>query len=154
MSRWRAPNQSIFELPSDPEFKELSLVVELVAFSNASPEEYVAPVNYGQAFSLTCPADLQGVDGYLTLMADKFDVPVQQLTNNNSIRHVRSLMRDRYRESAHGARKMGLCGKCLQSLPAHPPERHHVTTTLYCRKDVVFFRFFLASQRMQLLVQT
>ena len=92
-------------------------------------------------------ADLQGVDGYLTLMADKLDVPVQRLTNNNSIRHVRSLVRDRYRESAHGTKKMGLWGKCLQSLAAHPPERSDVTTTLCCHKGVFFSRFFFSKSK-------
>ena len=43
-------------------------------------------------------ANLLGDDDFFTLMADRLDVPVQCITNDNSKGQVRSLMRGPYRE--------------------------------------------------------
>ena len=110
--------------------------MELVRFTSA--EDYTAPDSYGRVFSLVRLADLMGVDGFLTFMAEKLDIPVQRITNNNTIHEVRSLMRNRYWACGHAASKLGLCGKCRQHLGSdvRPPERLRPVTTLYCRKDV------------------
>ena len=78
-----------------------------------------------------------GVDGYLTLMAAKLDVPANRINNSNSIKTVQAIIRNRYRASAASGRKFeGLCRKCRRPLAACPPEWSRVTTTLCCQKQI------------------
>ena len=136
-SRWAQGSHDRYELPSVPEFHDLSVFVELIQFANSKPEEYTAPPEHSRAFSLVRLADLMGVDGYLTLMAAKLGVPANRIDNSNSIKTVRAIIRNRYRASVAGGRKFeGLCRKCRQPLAACPPERTRVTTTLCCQQQV------------------
>ena len=64
-------------------------------------------------------------------MAEKLDVPVARITNNNPIRDVRRCVRDHYHASRHHrARITGLCGRCHQPLAACPPAKIVIETTL------------------------
>ena len=135
-TRW-AQDGDGYDLPSWPEFHSMEVVMELIKFSNSKVEEYSFPEDHRRAFSLLRLADLVGVDSFVTLMAEKLDVPVARITNTNSIRDVRRCIRDRYRISKHhGGRVPGLCGKCRQPLAACPPAKTIVETTLCCHRQV------------------
>ena len=78
-------------------------------------------------------ADLVGVDSFVTLMAEKLDVPVARITNTNSIRDVRRCIRDRYHISKHhGGRVPGLCGKCTPICCRSKPNSAAVVSSSSC----------------------
>ena len=157
-SRWAQGSHDTYELPSVPEFHDLSVVMELIEFSNGRPEEYSALPEHSRAFSLVRLTDLMGVDGYLTLMAAKLDVPANRINNSNSIKTVRAIIRNHYRASAASGRKFeGLCRKCRRPLAACPPEWSRVTTTLCYQQQIhsdcqVTVMYYLRAVRCHLFV--
>ena len=134
IERWGG--EAIIDIPVTKEFQtDLTLINDLVAFLSSGR----LPSKPHRMFQLIRLADFTGCDEFLQKASRELGTTVHDIDNSNTIKHVRSTVRKRYRWASLQARKLGgqdMCSMCRKPIMPGLPSLPKITAFPCCGKRV------------------
>ena len=128
----------VYNLPSIIEFQDdATLLADLVKFT-LDPEGFEILSDWKRLLQLIRCTDFLGVDGFMHNVADTLHVELTAINNAIPIRHVRHLLRSKYRSASHHAEKHAgrACHLCYTSLGRRAPHYSDVVIMPCCHNQV------------------